>query len=129
STGIEDRAQSDLLGSKIGLENIATADTAQAKSSKPWEALGMSRALWYRLGKPDQSTYTRRHISRHRRTKAAIRSVHDTIKELLEESHPQTVRQVFYALTVRGVIAKQEVEYKRTAVRLLGQMREAGEIP
>jgi hypothetical protein len=39
------------------------------------------------------------------------------------------VRQVFYALTVRGAIAKQEIEYKRTVVRLLGEMREAGEIP
>jgi hypothetical protein len=39
------------------------------------------------------------------------------------------VRQVFYALTVRGAIAKQEIEYKRTVVRLLTEMREAGQIP
>jgi hypothetical protein len=39
------------------------------------------------------------------------------------------VRQVFYALTVRGAIAKSEGEYKRTVARLLGEMREAGEIP
>lgn len=39
------------------------------------------------------------------------------------------MRQVFYALTVRGAIKKQEVEYKRTVIRLLVEMREAGEIP
>jgi hypothetical protein len=66
---------------------------------------------------------------RHRRTKSAIGSVRDHIKEILEQNHPQTVRQVFYALTVRGCIAKQEIEYKRTVIRLLCEMREAGEIP
>jgi hypothetical protein len=49
--------------------------------------------------------------------------------EILEKDNPQTVRQVFYALTVRGVITKAEIEYKRTVVRLLGEMREAGQIP
>ncbi|PWT84412.1 MAG: hypothetical protein C5B56_15670 [Proteobacteria bacterium] len=56
-------------------------------------------------------------------------SVRDQIKDILEQNNPQTVRQVFYALTVRGAIAKHEIEYKRTVVRLLGEMREAGEIP
>jgi hypothetical protein len=36
---------------------------------------------------------------------------------------------VFYALTVRGVIRKQEIEYQRTVVRLLTEMREREEIP
>lgn len=66
---------------------------------------------------------------RPRRTKAAIGSVRDAIKDILEESNPQTVRQVFYALTVRGAIAKAEIEYKRTVIRLLVEMRERGEIP
>jgi hypothetical protein len=51
------------------------------------------------------------------------------ITDILENDNPQTVRQVFYALTVRGVIAKAEIEYHRTVVRLLGEMREAGTIP
>ena len=51
------------------------------------------------------------------------------ITDILENDNPQTVRQVFYALTVRGVIAKAEIEYHRTVVRLLGEMREAGQIP
>jgi len=66
---------------------------------------------------------------RRRRTKAAVLSIRDHIKDVLEQNNPQTVRQVFYALTVRGVIAKAEIEYKRTVVRLLAEMREVGEIP
>src|SRR5262249_28309623 len=64
-----------------------------------------------------------------RRTKAAIVSVRDAIKEILEKDNPQTVRQVFYALTVKGCIPKLEIEYKRTVIRLLTEMREAGQIP
>jgi hypothetical protein len=66
---------------------------------------------------------------RFRRTKAAIGGVRDAIINTLEQDNPQTVRQVFYALTVRGVIAKAEIEYHRTVVRLLVDMREAGKIP
>jgi hypothetical protein len=66
---------------------------------------------------------------RFRRTKAATTSVRDTIKAILEQDHPQTVRQVFYALSVRGLIAKLENEYHRTVVRLLVDMREDGTIP
>jgi hypothetical protein len=36
---------------------------------------------------------------------------------------------VYYALTVRGVIEKNEIEYHRTVIRLLTEMREAGQIP
>jgi len=73
--------------------------------------------------------YSPKPIKRQRRTKAAVTSVRDTIRRLLEESHPQTVRQVFYALTVKGAVAKHEGEYKQTVIRLLVNMREAGVIP
>jgi hypothetical protein len=66
---------------------------------------------------------------RFRRTKAAIGSIRDQIKAILEESNPQTVPQVFYALTVRGAVAKVEGEYQKTVCRLLVEMRERGEIP
>jgi hypothetical protein len=66
---------------------------------------------------------------RPRRTKAEVASIRDHIKDILEKNNPQTVRQVFYALTVRGAIAKAEIEYQRTVVRLLSEMREAGQIP
>jgi hypothetical protein len=68
-------------------------------------------------------------IKRFRRTKAAIGDVRSAIFDVLDEANPQTVRQVFYALTVRGVIKKVEGEYKRTVIRLLTEMREAGDIP
>jgi hypothetical protein len=48
---------------------------------------------------------------------------------VLREIQPATVRQTFYQLVSRGVIAKTEAEYKRTVVRLLTQMRRAGEVP
>ena len=66
---------------------------------------------------------------RFRRTKDAIRTISDAIVQLLEGDHPQTVRQVFYALTVRGIIAKHETEYHRTAIRLLVKLREEGTVP
>jgi hypothetical protein len=66
---------------------------------------------------------------RSRRTKSEMTKIRDAIIAILNEDHPQTVRQIFYALTVRGVIHKLEIEYQRTVVRVLGDMREAGTIP
>ena len=68
-------------------------------------------------------------IKRFRRTKAAITDIKKAIFDILSADNPQTVRQVFYALTVRGVIEKAEIEYQRTVIRLLVEMREAGQIP
>ena len=66
---------------------------------------------------------------KRRRTKAAVNSIRGAIREILKTDHPQTVRQVFYALTVRGAVKKIENEYQQTVIRLLVDMREAGEIP
>lgn len=92
------------------------------------------------LGNPENTTpngekqafsvdpfYVADDIKRFRRTKAKITEIKSAIFELLSADHPQTVRQVFYALTVRGLIAKVEIEYQRTVARLLGDMREAGQ--
>lgn len=76
-----------------------------------------------------QPVYGASTIKRSRRTKLVVTSIRDGILEILEEDNPQTVRQVFYALTVRGLIRKEENEYQRTVVRLLGDMRETGRIP
>src|SRR6516162_6480354 len=73
--------------------------------------------------------YVANDIKRFRRTKAEIDKIRAAIHDLLSKDHPQTVRQVFYALTVRGVIKKVEIEYQRTVCRLLTEMREAGSIP
>jgi hypothetical protein len=66
--------------------------------------------------------------TKSRRTRAAIAAIKDSIKGLLEADHPMTVRQVFYQLVVSGVIEKTEMEYKRTVIRLLTDMRMAGDI-
>jgi hypothetical protein len=68
-------------------------------------------------------------LKRIRRTKVVINGIRDEIVAILEESHPQTVRQVFYVLTVRGKILKVEQEYHRTVVRLLVELREEGKVP
>jgi hypothetical protein len=78
---------------------------------------------------PEPPVYVASDLKRPRRTKAVVKSIKDTIIDILSKDHPQTVRQVFYALTVRGVINKNETEYQRTTVRLLGEMREAKQIP
>ncbi|MET0537760.1 MAG: hypothetical protein ABWZ64_07355 [Xanthobacteraceae bacterium] len=104
----------DLVGADIDAQQYATASE---------EATAETDAA--------SSVYVPKDIKtkRHRRTKAKIGDIRTEIERLLAEDNPQTVRQVFYALTVRRLIDKHEVEYKRTAVRLLGEMREAGTIP
>jgi hypothetical protein len=67
--------------------------------------------------------YRPRSIKRSRRPRVEIDEIREAIVDIISEHSPQTVRQVFYALTVRGVIAKTEVEYKGTVVRLLNEMR------
>lgn len=68
-------------------------------------------------------------INRVRRSRADIDNVRVTIRELLADEHPMTVRQVFYQLVSRGTIDKTEAQYKQTVVRLLAEMRRAGQIP
>jgi hypothetical protein len=48
---------------------------------------------------------------------------------MLQADNPMTVRQAYYLLVSRGVIAKTETEYKQTVVKLLTTMRRAGELP
>lgn len=79
-------------------------------------------------GGPDPF-YRPKAIKRDRRTKAAMGGIQAAILDILEADHPQTVRQVFYALTARKLIAKAEAEYHQTVVRLLGKMRHADTIP
>jgi hypothetical protein len=64
-----------------------------------------------------------------RRTKAAVQAIRDAIYQIVAEFEPMTVRQVFYQLVTRGVIAKTEAEYKTTVCRLLVQMRREGALP
>jgi hypothetical protein len=75
------------------------------------------------------SSYGARPIRRRRRrTKADMDVIRAALINTLAAENPMTVRQVFYALTTQGVIAKTEAEYK-TVVRLTAEMRRAGELP
>jgi hypothetical protein len=66
---------------------------------------------------------------RARRTKAQIDALCAAMYDVLAAEHPMTVRQVFYQLVWRDLIAKTEAEYKQTVVRLLTRMRRAKELP
>jgi hypothetical protein len=57
-----------------------------------------------------------------------MNAIRDALYGILFEGEPMTVRQVFYAATTRGVVAKTEAEY-RTVGRLLTEMRRDGTIP
>jgi hypothetical protein len=105
-------------------EAISTLEVS-AESARP-EAL--TAGVETQLG-PIDPIYGASPIKRPRRTKVAVACIRRAIQEILEADNPQTVRQVFYALTVRGAIKKVETEYQRTVVRLLVEMREAGDIP
>jgi hypothetical protein len=64
-----------------------------------------------------------------RRKPGDIRAIEDAIIDVLATERPMTVRQVFYQLVGRGVIAKTEGEYKQTVVRLLTDLRRSGRVP
>jgi hypothetical protein len=65
---------------------------------------------------------------RSRRTKAQIQDLRDEILTVLGNDHPMTVRQVFYQLVVREAIEKTEQAYQGVVIRLLSEMRLAGEL-
>src|SRR5262249_29794670 len=64
-----------------------------------------------------------------RRGKAVMDGIRQAILDVVKADPPMTVRQVFYQLVARGVIEKSEKEYKKTVVRLMAEMRPAGELP
>ncbi len=66
---------------------------------------------------------------RARRSRAEVAAIRDALYQVLAADQPMTVRQVFYRLVSQGVVAKTELEYKATVVRLLTEMRLAGAVP
>ena len=73
--------------------------------------------------------YSPRTIKRARRSKTEMDRIRQAIHTTLAAYNPMTVRQCFYQLTTQGVIGKTEAEYKTTVIRLLVEMRLAGDIP
>jgi hypothetical protein len=74
-------------------------------------------------------TYRACPTKRSRRTKAEIEHLKSVIYDTVKTDAPMTVRQVFYQLVHRGEIGKSENEYQQVVVRLLTQMRVAGDLP
>jgi hypothetical protein len=74
------------------------------------------------------AVYESRAIKRVRRTRDAIDTIRQAIIDTVADIAPATVRQTYYQLVSAGVIDKTEAEYKNT-VRLLGELRRAGEVP
>jgi len=58
-----------------------------------------------------------------------MQAIRDAIVRELASDHPQTIRQLFYRVVSRGVIAKTEAEYQRTVCRLCAEMRRSGDLP
>lgn len=67
--------------------------------------------------------------TRVRRGRGEMDALRSVILGELAADHPMTVRQLFYRMVSRGVIAKTEAEYKKTVCRLLVEMRLSGDIP
>jgi hypothetical protein len=55
--------------------------------------------------------------------------IRTALYEAAEAEHPVTVRRLFYRLVSDGVIPKTEAAYQGTVIRLLGEMRERGDLP
>ncbi len=72
---------------------------------------------------------TPRSLKRTRRTKAQMEAIRDAIFAELEETHPQTVRHVFYRMVAMGVVPKLEKLGYQTVMAQLLKMRKSGRIP
>src|SRR5271167_3442029 len=69
-----------------------------------------------------------RPIKRSRRTRPQMDAIREAMRQFLADNRPATVRQTFYAMTTRGIVAKEEKEYKAVG-RLLVAMRREGSVP
>lgn len=67
-------------------------------------------------------------IKRRRATKAQMRDRHQALLNIVKAGRPMTVRQVFYAATVRGLIEKTERGYQKVAESLTA-LRRSGAMP
>lgn len=65
---------------------------------------------------------------RKRRSNAEMEAIKIEIYDTLKLDNPQTLRQLYYQLTVKGVIEKTDAEYKNLA-RLTAEMRKRGILP
>ena len=100
--------------------------------AEPWTLLGVSRATWYRQRAVRQSLYVRG-ISGVFGDPAApdaggAAALDDALVRLASTMAPASVRQLFYAATTEGIIAKTETAYQRVVNRLK-DLRLSGRVP
>ena len=103
-------------GADSNKEKVAPPPTPPARDSQPDRPRRSTRRAVYGA------------CSTKRRTGAEVAEIRAAILDILRADHPQTVRQVFYQLVVRGAVEKTEREYQKTVIRLLRDMRLSGEI-
>ena len=67
-------------------------------------------------------------MTRRRRTRAELAALDDALVRLASTMAPASVRQLFYAATTEGIIAKTETAYQRVVNRLK-DLRLSGRVP
>lgn len=75
------------------------------------------------------ATYGPCPIKRKRRTKKEIERLRRALFDIVEEDQPTSARHTYYGMVTRGFIPKSEVDYRNVVIRLLGNMREDGDLP
>ena len=87
-----------------------------------------SRRPELRVVNGEVTTYKASHIKRPRATKGEMEARAEALIDIVDESKPCTVRQVFYQATVRGIVEKTEAGYDKVQ-RQLVDLRRDGRIP
>ena len=82
-----------------------------------------------KVKKTEKVFYRTSTIKRPRRSKTEMQNIRDGIYAVLADLNPMSDRQVFYQMTSRGYVDKNEAQYKGTVCRLLTEMRLDGTIP
>lgn len=74
------------------------------------------------------SLYAAYPVKRQRRTNAELHTIQTALYEYAQQHHPVTVRQLFYAMSVQGIVSKEEAGYDLVQRETL-KLRRAGMMP
>ncbi len=77
---------------------------------------------------PPPGVYGTSPIERLRATKAQVGARWTSLRQIVEQQRPMTVRQVFYQATVHNLVEKTEAGYRKVQ-QALAEMRRAGVLP
>ena len=79
-------------------------------------------------GPPPTGIYGTSPIKRLRATKAQVGNRWTSLRQIVEQQRPMTVRQIFYQATVHNLVEKAEAGYRKIQ-HALAEMRRAGVLP